>query len=61
MRFSDASVVFTHICGLLSADIIGRLMVLVRRWLNAANCEKEGKDTQEGKVWQRRFGVGLAA
>lgn len=61
MRFSDAYVIFTHICGLLSADIIGRLMVLVRRWLNTANCEKEEKDRQEEKLWQRRFGVGVAA
>lgn len=59
MRFSDAYVVFTHICGLLSADIIGRLMVLVGRFLHTANCEKEEKE--EEKVWQRRFGVGVAA
>ena len=60
-RFSDAYVVFTHIGGLLSADNIGRLMVLVRRWVNTANCEKEEKDRQEEKLWQRRFGVGAAA
>lgn len=61
MRFSDAYVVFTHICGLLPADIIGRLMVLARRWLDTANCEKEEKDGQEEKLWQRRFGVGVEA
>ncbi len=61
MRFADAYVVSTHVCGLLLADIIGRLMLEVRRWLNAANCEKEEKDGREEKVWQRRFGVGVAA